>query len=737
MDGPVYPVLRLGRPQAAAILLAYGLLAFVATLPFGTQTASGLPDNADGVYFAWALGWVCRTLATHPAAVYDANLFSPEKESLLFGEPMLTQGLQALPLCAAGADHVVAYNVTLVTSIALAGFFGFLLAREITGRSSAAFIAGEIFALTTANYDSTARLQIVSSHWTPLVFLFLVLWVRRGRFRDGLFTGLAFAAQSLACSYYEVYLALLLVLTAPMWLRLAVARGYGRRSWLGLGFGVVLAAALVLPVNLAQRDQLGRIASERLGSQSIHLGSFTQTLPTNWLYGRFMGRTTVQYDDTYFPGFLPPLLGAFGLLAWVRQLRHPLNRPSTDGARLLAPIVLMAALAFAFAFGARVLAPWGEAAGPLAVFTGWVPGLAQTRVPSRFLMFTRLGLAVLVAVGAAAMLERLKQHSAMRRAAMIAVLVVLPLEHLSIPLPSWRVPRSAELPDVYRWLTSQSGKPRIVEFPPNAVRLRRAESLWLHTASFHDLPMVNGFSSYYPIWYDFAYDALLDLPQANAFDALRELRVDYVVFHPIPPGTREGDRAIRRFERYVDSPQEDLTFVRAFTDAPALPGLWRILGRERVYRVNPAPLESPRRGTALGRGGWRCESSPLTSGCEKAFDGDPATMFDPGMARGEDQFIRVHFGKTQAVRGLRLDTGIYTRFFDTFEVRLLSSGEWRPVAARLDMKAFIRGALRDPAGSHLDYWFRSVPADGVELCVRPPITGPPRLWRVPELWVYE
>jgi hypothetical protein len=108
---------------------------------------------------------------------------------------MLAVGALAVPAYALTGSSVTTYNATLILTLALSALTMFLLGRELSGSAWAGVIAGASFASTTANYDSLARIQIVSSQWTPLTLFFLVRTLRSRRWRDGVGCGLAFALQ--------------------------------------------------------------------------------------------------------------------------------------------------------------------------------------------------------------------------------------------------------------------------------------------------------------------------------------------------------------------------------------------------------------------------------------------------------------------------------------------------------------------------------------------------------------
>jgi hypothetical protein len=709
------------KGPAALLFLVLLAAAFLATQPLSVDLSTRLPSNADALYSAWALKWSCDALAA-PLEPFRGNIFYPDPESLLYAQPLFSLALQAAPLCAAGLDHVALFNLTLIFSIALSALGAWLLAREITDSSPAALVAAAVFAFTTANYDSVARLQIVASQWTPFCLMFLIRFCRGGRMKDAVFTGLTFALQALSCTYFEIFLAILLILSIPLWVRLSGGFSGARLRLKGALVASGIASALVLPVNIAQRIHLDPVLTARSQAQQITLSFFTDVLPTNLIYGSILGRNRIAYDAMYFPGLLPlALVAVFLVLTW-----RGADRPA--GPTGLGALTFIGVAAFLFAFGTEVSTPWGEVPGPLSLFAA-VPGLGQARVPSRFLMFSRLALAVLAAAGAQRVIGRVS-GTQWRRAAALAALCFL--EHWSAPLDSWIVPRKSELPKVYAWLETARPSPGpILEFPPALQRLRREEAAWMHTATFHGLPMANGFSSFRPAWHEFVMETALRSPDERLMNVLDELGVRTIVVHPRPRGLPEVDDAVAAFLAFAERHPEQLRLLQTFADPGRLDGLWSRLGDEKVFaveniaRTEKAPLPPP-----LDRSGWSCRSSE--PGCERSLDNDPATLLE-GRDPAAGQYLRILLPQATKIQAISIGLGHFGEGYPREPVfRLRQGTEWVTTPAELDVRAMLRDMKRRSGNPGMIWRIPETLADGFEIRL-PPDDRRFRALSVPEI----
>lgn len=698
-----------GPGLTAGLFLAFLGAAVVATQPLSFDSSTRLPANADGLIFAWTLKTICGGLG-HPGDAFRGNMFYPDTASLLYTEPLVGLAVQVAPLCALDLDHVTLYNATYAVILAMSALGAWLLAREITGSAPAAVVAAAVFAFTTANYDSAARIQVVASQWTPFCFLYLIRFCKEGRLKDAALMGGAFSLQALSCTYFEIFLAILLALSAPLWIGLAGGMVVARRRLPGLAVAVLMAAALVLPVNVAQRLHLDPVLAMRPQAQQITLSFFTDVLPTNLLYGRVLGRPHMAYDALYFPGALPLGLALLFLLLTLRGR----GNPSANQAGLK-PLVFVGVAAFLLAFGAQISTPWGEIPGPLSLFSA-LPGLGQARVPSRFLMFSRLALAVVAAAGAQLILRRFK-----RGQWVLASVIALAgfVEHWSVPLDTWVVPTKAQLPKVYDWL--ENARPSlgpILEFPPALQRLRREEAAWLHTAAFHGIPMANGYSSFRPAWFEFVMEAALRWPDERLMTILDQIGVRAIVVHPRPAGIAEADEAVPALLDFAARHPERLRQVKAFSDAQRWSGIWSQLGDETVFAIQPrAPNQVSPKYPVIARTGWSCRSSEPA--CERALDDDPATLLLGRDAQDAGQFLKVRFLQPTRIQAVSISLG---RFSENFPrdpmVRLLQGDAWVAVDAELDVRSMLSDMTRGSTNPVMMWRFPETVATGFEFRLR-------------------
>ena len=135
------------RAEATWVLFAFTCLAIAATYPLVLRLTGSLPgDLGDPVLTAWTLAWDADRLRHGLSGIWDAPNFFPYRHTLLYPDHLIGVALFTAPLQWLTRDPALVYNVAFLASYVVSGAGMYMLARELTGRRDAAFIAGAIYA---------------------------------------------------------------------------------------------------------------------------------------------------------------------------------------------------------------------------------------------------------------------------------------------------------------------------------------------------------------------------------------------------------------------------------------------------------------------------------------------------------------------------------------------------------------------------------------------------------------
>lgn len=545
------PLARSPWSYAREWSLAASLFAGLTTIamwPQPLQWRTHTPGHHDALFSMWRLSWIGEALTTAPLHLFDAPIFHPATRTLAFSDAIFLQGLLATPALAAGAPVLPVYNVLLLLGPWMSCLGAYLLARDLLtghggrlgepslptesrgrpGEPSAppesrwrlgestlpaphvfwpAVIAGAVFGLLPYRVEHIMHLELQWSQWMPLACWALHRTVSRGRLRDGVLTAVFVLLQFLSCIYYGVFLALVLALAAPV-LLLLPQRAPLLPMARALGLGALLTIAPLVAYAAPYREnqaKLGGRAAGEIAMWSATPASFLSAPPDNLLYGNTATRGAAE--GRLLPGVTALVLAMAGLVVMRRRQETWM---------------------YAVVLGTSAVLALGTHSPAWRVALLVVPPLRGLRAPARFGMVAALGLAVLAAFGAARLIARtsgpVRQH--LLGAVLCGLLMVEYASNVA-PLHPW----TQRAPLYATWLRQQPPG-SVLDLPiarANALPLHEAE--WSFYARFHDHPLVNGYSGYYPPEYIALLGQMVYFPNSVSLAMLRDRNVRYIVVH--------------------------------------------------------------------------------------------------------------------------------------------------------------------------------------------------------------
>jgi len=496
------PFVRPHRPHLLA-LAAFVLLAVVHTWPLASRPGYySRVDNGDYLLNAWVLDWVATTLPTRPWTVFDANIFHPEKNTLAYSEPLLLQGVLAMPLVWSGVSAVTTFNIVLLAGLALSGWAFAWYCQWLTGSWWAGMVAGSMAIFNAHTLMRLAHIQALHLETVPLVFLGLQQMAAQGRPRDALLAGLALASQALISLYQFVFVAWALV--CGMAARLLDAMRPLRLVLLTAA-AVAIAAVAAWPVLLHYAELRYQYGLKRSPAEAaMYASSWRDYLYTGARVHFHLWSHAFRAADGAFPGIIGAVLAVWGLLTTSVDRRH----------------VRTWLFVFAGALALSLLPhlPW------FPTLHDWLPPLQGIRAYSRAGQMALVAIAMLAGFGLAAALQRWPSRAG---AIGLAAVVLVNAEALRAPL---RWAPFDGIPTIYRVLSAEP--PGVVaELPAFSPGNIFGNARYMLNATAHRRPIVNGYSGFMPPSYGVTYEAVATFPEADALAALHALGVTHVVVH--------------------------------------------------------------------------------------------------------------------------------------------------------------------------------------------------------------
>ena len=532
------------RSSAREIGSAAGFLVALLALALHQQVLRpfGVPDYGDPLFSTWRLAWVSRMLFADPLALFDANIFYPERNTLAFSDPVLLPSLFAAPLFRLGVPHLIVYQVVFATALVTSGIALFVFVRRLTSSPAAGLVSASIFALYPFRFEHYSHLELQMTMWMPIGLMVLHRVARDGGSAPGAALGLIVGLQTLCSLYFGVYFAVYL---AFVFLGLAIVMtDRPWRSWLrSLAAAAVVAALLawpLVPPYLSSRSRLGERAPRENAEFSAMPSHYLAPHRSSAMYG-----TRLQNgppERALFPGMTAVALAATALV------------PPLTTVTAAYGVALLASFDASLGFN-RSLYPFLY--DVLLPFRG-------LRVPARFSMLVGLSLAILAGLGVARLTRQLSHRRTALLAAAVIALIFVECHPVLTLAPAWRA-----MPAVYGPLLG-AGDPVVAVFPMSA-ELGDNDAKYMYFSTWHWKRLVNGYSGTFPASYARLTASMREFPSHAALEHLKRMGVQDVVLHGEFMQAESYDRMITALDG-----DGRVALVREFAGQPRPSRLYRV-----------------------------------------------------------------------------------------------------------------------------------------------------------------
>jgi len=534
------------------------------TWPLVTHMGSQLTGQVgDNIYFVWMIGWFKKALFdlhVNPFNVWFLNY--PEGWSLAYTEITPAQLLLAVPF-SLFASPTFAYNAAHMLSFILSGLIMSLWIRRLTHSNGAALVSGTAYAFLPFHFAHflIGHLNLSGLQWFPLFFWgFFDLLVSQsennevspltentketdGTVRSAILrAGLGLGLIALTSQYYLYMTILIAVFIFAIYILFINRPALKQKSfWMrwviaGLVALPLIAAAIAPYVSLAGKGELPDRDLGIVRPYSAGLTDFLLPSTDHFLWGSWIGQhfnRDMWVEGTLYIGLFTTLLAIYG---WTR--RKKLKQEPI--------LILMAAggaLALLLAMGTDV--HWNgapvEIATPAFLQSYYpkptlpipLPGLllfkyfpfyAKLRALMRFGIFVLLFICTGAGLGAS---ELLKHMTLRWKPIMAAGLIGLVLfDFYPGPYTEFTTVQARPV-DV--WLASQSGDGAVAQMPFSIAE----DQEHTYYTLVHGKPYIGGFfNAFPPAQYKRIKPILLNFPDQESVDLLRELKVRWVLVDP-------------------------------------------------------------------------------------------------------------------------------------------------------------------------------------------------------------
>ncbi len=465
------------------ILVFLSLAAIIYSWPLVFHLSSEIVDLQDGLLITWFLNWSIF----HPLN-YNANIFYPYSRTLAYSETMIPEAWIAAPLVFLFKEPLLAYNLNFLCGFIFTGFSVYLLARYLTKKETAGYLAAFLFTFSTYHLNYLSHIQLFN-FW-PVVFT-IYFWYRKNFKTFVLFFLIATLTTALF-SYFLMFFLFLCFVFYPV---------QRRRVLVWTLISAIVSAPFSVPYFLVSRE----FHYVRPITDVIHFSLAPTDLLTQFnpgillviiilglgifLYGRKTRDSEILF---WFYGTVGSLVLALG--PFLHLVKNTVHVGPVPGIPL-----------------------------PYLVFYYLLPGFSGFRTPSRWMLLFGFFLTM-------TLVYVLKEHLSKRVTVFLLLLLSL---GLLVPLKFYPVPKVADFPPEQKWLATHYFGAPLIQFPIyswNNEPEVELETLREYYSTIHWHPMVNGYSGFSPKeWENRVSWLQKNFPSVETISYLRNLGVKLVL----------------------------------------------------------------------------------------------------------------------------------------------------------------------------------------------------------------
>ena len=492
------------KSRVPLIAIGFLVLAVAMTWPLSSPFQTSLPHSDDAYFSVWRISWVAHQLRNDPTALFDANIFYPEKGALAFSDAMLLIGVVAAPFLWLGLDPAMVHNGLLIAALVGSALAATVLARQLGASIWGSLTAGVIFGFAPYRFAHIAHLELQWTVWMPLAMMALHRLAKRPTTLNSTWLGTSVAAQTFSSIYYGVFLTIYLTVAAAIVWAGSRARLRLARSSLFAIVPLLIVVAIYGPPYAYARAENGGRTTEEQERYSATFSDFVRVPESNKLRGHDSGGTAGE-ERSLYPGAVAAVLAAVALVP-------PISTPAA----------MYAGLGLVAFDGSR-----GTNGILFPTLQRFIPVLSSLRAPTRFGALLLLSIAILAAIGLTRVGTRWPERQTL---VALAVVTVCLTEYWSSPLNVR--PVDLRPSEVDQFLKYQRPGAVVLELP-----VPRLDSLWLYETTYqlqsihHWQPLVNGYSAYFPPTYRRTLEVLEDFPSDASVSHLQKLGVRFIVIN--------------------------------------------------------------------------------------------------------------------------------------------------------------------------------------------------------------
>jgi len=453
---------------STVVILSYLMITLFLLYTYPYDLTKQVPgDGGDGYQFFWDLWWVKYSLTTLHSNPYITNyVFYPNGQNLYFHSLIPLGGIITIPF-QDSLGLFFSYNFLLILSFAIGGFGAYLLANYFTKNQYASYLSGLIFAFSPYHLAHTlGHLNLISFEAVPFYVLFLFKLKDTPNYKNAVYAAISLLIATFLGDFYYAFMlviftAIFLVFEVMLENKLILKREFIKNFMLIPIIFFLASAVVVFPMLAGFLSGQYNYAQTSIGAQmtySADLAGFFIPGSGNYFFGNYV--RSIEHDfgvsfggaeNGVYIGYTVIVLLVYSILKIRKSIRLWL---------------LLTGIFIIFSLGPFINVMGTTLGVPLpGVLLCCLPGGLVFQAPGRFMVVSYLGFGVIVALGVANIMDRVKMF---RKRWIFKILLVaflsalILLEYNMSPYPSSHDPR---VPLFYYQLREMKGDFSVLDLP--------------------------------------------------------------------------------------------------------------------------------------------------------------------------------------------------------------------------------------------------------------------------------
>ncbi len=519
------------------VILLFVVLTFIMTFPLFTKVNSSMPGfhstDEPSVWYFWWLKYAHISNLDHRSCQYLAYPYGQDYGVYDSLYPLWSAFKRVMALT---TNPCFSYNIEIILSFILSGFFVYLLMMFISKDIFISIFSGVIFAFSPYHFARAwQHIGLAHIQWMPLYLYALFKLQRDKKLKDSIFVFIAFFLIA-SFDYYYLYFMLLVTALFIIFCFLDDAKA-NRKVILYTCLSTLFTLSILLVIlwpfikmrilakgaNSVSAWSLYRPFEDLFIQSARPLSYFlpsTEHPLLGWITQNFIG--TDMYgisltEHALYLGWVPIILSFMAFLRWTKRRDKQLDARENFYLKFFIVLVI-----FTWFFSQP---PWWNIFG----FKLYMPSFFMYKITAMFRAYCRFGIVLMLAVAALAgfglkfILVRFKTKITKIFITMLFCGLVL-FEFWNYP--PFKVIDLSRVPQVYYWLKGQPGNFVIAEYP---LDVRGPNEKYKFYQTKHEKKMINGTIPGTPP--NKKAQELVKLSDLKTAAALKQMGVRYVLVH--------------------------------------------------------------------------------------------------------------------------------------------------------------------------------------------------------------